>query len=260
MTCEGTRFTGQERDSETQLDFFHARYFTAAQGRFTSPDPMNAGADPLSPQSWNAYGYVNNNPLSAIDALGLAPQSVGGGCTWDPDTNTLFCGGTGVNGCVSQGTQGCIRPPCVTLGSNCGESGYSGPPNGGDGGGGVTGDDGTLPNNDPNSVPDVPNPINVVSSYRQQAWQYVKAVAVNALCPSAGPQKVVLTSLRNGIIKGAVSGAVKGAATGAAAGSPFDGISAAPGAALGAATGATTAVVNATARIKACEVMGVPGY
>jgi hypothetical protein len=58
---------------------------------------------------------------------------VGGGCTWDPDTNTLSCGSTGVAGCVSQGTQGCIRPPCMTLGSNCGDSGYSGPPNGGGG-------------------------------------------------------------------------------------------------------------------------------
>jgi RHS repeat-associated protein len=31
------KFTGQFRDQETGLDYFHARYFGAALGRFTSP-------------------------------------------------------------------------------------------------------------------------------------------------------------------------------------------------------------------------------
>jgi RHS repeat-associated protein len=35
------RFTGKERDQETGLDFFGARYFGAALGRFTSPDPIS---------------------------------------------------------------------------------------------------------------------------------------------------------------------------------------------------------------------------
>jgi RHS repeat-associated protein len=65
------KFTGQERDSETQLDFFQARYFSAAQGRFNSPDPGNADADLMNPQSWNAYAYVNNNPLNATDPTGM---------------------------------------------------------------------------------------------------------------------------------------------------------------------------------------------
>jgi RHS repeat-associated protein len=65
------KFTGQLRDSETGLDFFNARYLSAAQGRFTTSDPMNAGADLLNPQSWNGYGYVGNNPLSSIDPSGM---------------------------------------------------------------------------------------------------------------------------------------------------------------------------------------------
>jgi RHS repeat-associated protein len=57
------KFTGQEHDGETEFDFFHARYLSGAQQRFLSADPGNAGADPMNPQSWNAYAYVQNNPM-----------------------------------------------------------------------------------------------------------------------------------------------------------------------------------------------------
>jgi RHS repeat-associated protein len=33
-------FTGKERDGETGLDYFGARYYASAQGRFTSADPQ----------------------------------------------------------------------------------------------------------------------------------------------------------------------------------------------------------------------------
>ena len=55
-------FTGKERDSETGLDFFGARY---TQGRFMSAD--SEGAKPEDPQSWNRYAYVTNNPLRYVD-------------------------------------------------------------------------------------------------------------------------------------------------------------------------------------------------
>jgi RHS repeat-associated protein len=64
------RFTAKERDAETGLDYFDARYFSGAQGRFTSVDPDNAGASVSDPQSWNAYGYVRNNPLTFVDPFG----------------------------------------------------------------------------------------------------------------------------------------------------------------------------------------------
>lgn len=67
------RFTGQYRDWETNLDFFNARYMNAMQGRFLSPDPGNAGANPMDPQTWNAYGYVRGNPLTLIDPSGMGP-------------------------------------------------------------------------------------------------------------------------------------------------------------------------------------------
>jgi RHS repeat-associated protein len=66
------KFTSKERDNETGWDYFGARYFSSAQGRFTSIDPENYQAmrDLHDPQSWNAYVYVNNNPLGRIDPDG----------------------------------------------------------------------------------------------------------------------------------------------------------------------------------------------
>jgi RHS repeat-associated protein len=64
------KFTGKERDVETGLDYFGARYFSGAQGRFTSPDEPLFDQDPVNPQSWNLYSYVRNNPLRFIDSTG----------------------------------------------------------------------------------------------------------------------------------------------------------------------------------------------
>jgi RHS repeat-associated protein len=60
--------TGKERDAETGLDYFGARYMSAAQGRFTSSDPGAYKSE--DPQTFNRYSYVNNNPLKFIDPFG----------------------------------------------------------------------------------------------------------------------------------------------------------------------------------------------
>jgi RHS repeat-associated protein len=65
--------TGKERDQETGLDYFGARYHSSAQARFSSPDPKSAGADLQNPQSWNGYAYVLNNPLVYVDPNGKWP-------------------------------------------------------------------------------------------------------------------------------------------------------------------------------------------
>jgi RHS repeat-associated protein len=67
----GSRSTGKERDAETGLDFFLARYYSGAQGRFTSVDPTMKSALASNPQSWNRYAYVMNNPLRYTDPFGL---------------------------------------------------------------------------------------------------------------------------------------------------------------------------------------------
>jgi RHS repeat-associated protein len=67
-------FTGKERDTETGNDYFGARYYGSGAGRFMSSDPANAGATPSDPQSWNAYSYGLNNPLSLTDPTALSPN------------------------------------------------------------------------------------------------------------------------------------------------------------------------------------------
>jgi len=67
------RYTGKERDGETGLDYFLARYYSGAHGRFTSPDPLMASARISDPQTWNRYAYVRNNPINMIDPDGMDP-------------------------------------------------------------------------------------------------------------------------------------------------------------------------------------------
>ena len=72
--CAGTNYsflTSYERDTETQLDYAKARYFSSVQGRFISSDPLLASGRPAVPESWNRYTYVLNNPLVLVDPDGL---------------------------------------------------------------------------------------------------------------------------------------------------------------------------------------------
>ena len=65
------QFTSKERDVETGLDYFGARYYSSVQGRFISPDPIFASSRPASPQSWNRYSFCINTPMVLRDLTGL---------------------------------------------------------------------------------------------------------------------------------------------------------------------------------------------
>ena len=63
-------FTGKERDSESGLDNFEARYFGSSLGRFMSADDNETPDHAADPQGLNLYSYVEGNPLNAVDPDG----------------------------------------------------------------------------------------------------------------------------------------------------------------------------------------------
>jgi RHS repeat-associated protein len=74
------RFVGKEKDKETGLLYFGARYMEALIGRFLTPDPIGAvdartgkTNDKIikNPQGLNLYAYALNNPYRYIDPDGL---------------------------------------------------------------------------------------------------------------------------------------------------------------------------------------------
>jgi len=70
-TGQPKRFTGKERDVETGLDYFGARYYGSRIGRFTTVDPAYTIKENLvDPQRWNKYSYGRNNPLRFVDPDG----------------------------------------------------------------------------------------------------------------------------------------------------------------------------------------------
>src|SRR5262245_57932305 len=50
------QYAGKERDPETALDYFGARYYAFGTGRFTTVDPLlNQQKALVDPQPWNRY-------------------------------------------------------------------------------------------------------------------------------------------------------------------------------------------------------------
>jgi RHS repeat-associated protein len=91
------KFTGKERDAESGLDYFGARYYGSNMGRMTSPDPSGlAYADITNPQSFNLYSYVMNNPLRFTDPSGLSCQGASGEMQSD-DGDGKGCEAAGIN-------------------------------------------------------------------------------------------------------------------------------------------------------------------
>lgn len=65
------KFTEKERDTETNLDYFGARYFDSQISRWLSVDPL---ADKYP--GWSPYNYTLNNPLRMVDPNGKFPVEV----------------------------------------------------------------------------------------------------------------------------------------------------------------------------------------
>ncbi len=60
------KFSGKERDGESGLDYFGARYYDRTQYRFIGPDAaIDVPLAGRNPQAWNAYAFCLDSPLSA---------------------------------------------------------------------------------------------------------------------------------------------------------------------------------------------------
>ena len=86
---EALLFTGQERDYDTGLDYFGARYYRAGLGRFTTPDPGHVNGTVDDAQSWNAYAYARSSPLRYTDPDGRTYRvcARGGDCSYVSDAS-----------------------------------------------------------------------------------------------------------------------------------------------------------------------------
>ncbi|MEH2131861.1 MAG: RHS repeat-associated core domain-containing protein, partial [Nostoc sp.] len=62
------QFAGEQRDSQTGLDYLRARYYDADLGRFISKDSFAGFMD--DPMSQHNYLYANANPVNFIDPTG----------------------------------------------------------------------------------------------------------------------------------------------------------------------------------------------
>jgi len=109
--------TQKERDNESGLDYSLARYYSSAQGRFTSTDPVIVTPERFrDPQQFNQYAYTRNNPLRFVDptvkiltlsgdvdearkqlALILGASDADKRITYDAKTNTITVDLTGID-------------------------------------------------------------------------------------------------------------------------------------------------------------------
>jgi len=90
------KFTGKERDLESGLQYFEARYYSGVLGRFNRVDPLAGEVKKEwlnAPQQLNFYTYTLDNPINFTDPLGL----------WAGYDDLAFAGGGAIAGLVGQG-------------------------------------------------------------------------------------------------------------------------------------------------------------
>ncbi len=166
-------FTGANKDT-LWLDYdFMYREYDPKQGRWIGPDPAGlAAVDPTTPQSWNRYAYVNNNPLGSVDPLGLDT-------CYDENGNTYNCtpGGTPIIPPESVNVTDTYNPLITTVAVMNAEIAAI-----------IDANSGSAANNgtQPPGVPKPPNPI----------LQYDKCVTQNVNPAKNNAQKV---SIINGV-------------------------------------------------------------
>jgi RHS repeat-associated protein len=90
-------YTGQKNAPEIGLMFYNARWYDPAIAHFTQADTIIPGAG--SPQAWDRYAYVFNNPLKYTDPsghwVGADYYDIAGAMTIDEATSFFMMSGQG---------------------------------------------------------------------------------------------------------------------------------------------------------------------
>jgi RHS repeat-associated protein len=135
--CSGTGRENKESRATRLYDFQFRKYNNVA-GRWIRPDPAGLGAVNFgNPQTFNRYAYTLNNPLRAVDPLGLDLMEC------DPDVEDCGGGGGGGGDPCADGSCDPNPPTDPCADGSCDPN----PPT----------DPGTNPT-DPNNPPDPSNP------------------------------------------------------------------------------------------------------
>ena len=92
-------FTGHQAELDGGLINMGGRMYDPGLGRFMSVDPVIENA--VNAQTWNAYSYVQNRPLSATDPTGLAADDGGGGGSEDDISKAANAAGNPGDSCSS---------------------------------------------------------------------------------------------------------------------------------------------------------------
>jgi RHS repeat-associated protein len=72
------KFSGKERETYSDLDYFGARYYDNNSYRFMSVDPVITKEEAFfNPQLWNLYSYCRNNPVTFLDPDGRVNECSG---------------------------------------------------------------------------------------------------------------------------------------------------------------------------------------
>ncbi len=124
-------YTGHDPDTVGDLYDTWFRRYSSRQGRWLSPDPAGTAAvDIANPQSWNQYADVNNDPLGAVDPLGLSDGGIRI-IVWVRDRFLISDSSGGGSG----GVGGCVNGIQVRTGAKCAYSDNGDRPSGNSSGG-----------------------------------------------------------------------------------------------------------------------------
>ncbi|MEK6304510.1 MAG: RHS repeat-associated core domain-containing protein [Acidobacteriota bacterium] len=74
-TQEKHHLANYERDAENGTDYAVNRQYSQSTGRFNRTDPLASSGKKETPQSWNRYGYTDNDPINMKDPLGLVQST-----------------------------------------------------------------------------------------------------------------------------------------------------------------------------------------